>query len=177
MRPSLALRFSLSANTRRAQFQIQLTLFTRANCGLCDVAKARVGEFTTANTKDKRQHQNPLKDNSKNEDREKDKQPAAATTATAAAAAAATPVVSYAYAEIDIMDPAQKRWRDVYEFDVPVLHIDPLPVRDTRTGAPSHDDYGDYVPTLDAAKKLMHRFTVEEVAKAVDEVVERGASL
>lgn len=69
------------------------------------------------------------------------------------------------YAEIDIIDPGQQKWRDVYEFDVPVLHIDR--VASEKHAAPE--------TTIDAAKKLWHRFTVEEVEKAVDEL-EQGSS-
>lgn len=96
----------------------RLTLFTRANCGLCDVAKVRIQEFQKKR--------------------------------------------SIGYSEIDIMAPGQQRWRDAYDFDVPVLHID--------GGLGSNDS-----TTLDAAKKLMHRFTVEEVEAAVAEV-EQNAS-
>jgi hypothetical protein len=59
------------------------------------------------------------------------------------------------------MAPGQEKWRDIYDFDVPVLHVDK-----GQTGSDNTE-----APTLDAAKKLMHRFTVEEVENAVDEVV------
>ena len=42
MRPSLAMRM----------YTAQLTLFTRANCGLCDVAKARLEEVRKKRTVD-----------------------------------------------------------------------------------------------------------------------------
>ncbi|KAL6251453.1 hypothetical protein RBB50_001662 [Rhinocladiella similis] len=99
MRPSLALR------------AVRLTLFTRPECGLCDVAKSRLMEFRQLRTVD--------------------------------------------YAEINIDTPEQKQWKNVYDYDVPVLHID----KDNSKAV-----------TLKAAKKLMHRFTTEDVAKAVDEV-------
>jgi glutaredoxin len=107
MRPSLALQLA----------KVQLTLFTRANCGLCDVAKSRIVEFN------KKQSQ-PVK-----------------------------------YSEVDIMEQGQEKWKDSYDFDVPVLHID----RISNTGK-------DFQPSLDAACKLMHRFTVEEVENAVRKV-------
>ena len=110
MRPSPALRLA----------KVQLTLFTRANCGLCDVAKSRLVEFKKLSN-------------------------------------------SVQYSEIDIMDPGQQNWRDAYDFDVPVLHIDP-----------AADPGNDFQPTLDAAKKLMHRFTVKEIDQAVRKV--EGAS-
>ena len=64
------------------------------------------------------------------------------------------------YSEIDIMEAGQQKWKEVYDFDVPVLHVDK--VTSLKEG-----------PTLDAAKKLMHRFTVEEVEEAVSEVEQR----
>jgi hypothetical protein len=102
--------------------QIHLTLFTRANCGLCNTAKSRLIEFKNKAT---------------------------------------TPVN---YSEVDIMAPDQQQWRDVYDFDVPVLHIDNIV-----------DGTEQFQPSLDAVKKLMHRFTVEELAKAVNEVRERSS--
>ena len=112
MRPSLALRLS----------KVQLTLFTRANCGLCDVAKSRLIEFKKSQAD------------------------------------------SIRYTEIDIMDPGQQKWKEAYDFDVPVLHIDPVP---------EHVEM--FQPTLDSAKKLMHRFPVEELGQAVREVERTSA--
>lgn len=109
MRVSFALRVSA----------VRLTLFTRANCGLCDVAKSRIVEVQNNRQLD--------------------------------------------YTEIDIMDPGQQKWRDVYEFDVPVLHVD-------KNAVTSEKD------TLDAARKLMHRFTVEEIERAMDEVGQSTSS-
>jgi len=109
MRPTLA---RLSAGTR-------LTLFTRANCGLCDTAKLRIQEFQKNRS-------------------------------------------TLDYSEIDISSPGHQKWRDVYDFDVPVLHIDKGLQQDETT-------------TLDAAKKLMHRFTVEEIEAAVAQVEKNAA--
>lgn len=55
------------------------------------------------------------------------------------------------YSELDIMMPENKAWKDVYEFDVPVLHVQP-----------SSAD-------LAEAKKLFHRFTEQEIETLVDE--------
>lgn len=96
----------------------RLTLFTRATCGLCDVAKTRIQEF---------QKKRPID-----------------------------------YSEIDISAPEHRKWRDVYDFDVPVLHIDKGLGQDEIT-------------TLNAAKKLMHRFTVDEIVTAVAEVEKRSS--
>lgn len=118
MRSSLALYMS----------KVHLTLFTRASCGLCDVAKSRISEFN----KNHRQRQQQL-------------------------------VTKIDYTEIDIAEPSHKKWKDVYDFDVPVLHIDRVTM---------HDEGRDFETTLDAARKLMHRFTAEEIERAVKEVAE-----
>ncbi|RAO65583.1 uncharacterized protein BHQ10_001595 [Talaromyces amestolkiae] len=57
------------------------------------------------------------------------------------------------YTEVDIMVPENKKWKDVYEFDVPVLHVQP---------AASEDESG--------LRKLFHRFSESEVERVVDEV-------
>ncbi|KAK3694083.1 hypothetical protein B0T22DRAFT_437200 [Podospora appendiculata] len=57
----------------------------------------------------------------------------------------------FAFKEIDIIKPESKGWRDLYEFDVPVIHI-------SKAQQPEED------PTLSSlAVKLMHCFTVEDV--------------
>lgn len=55
----------------------KITLFTRANCGLCDSARAVLSRVW-------------------------DRRP-------------------FDYEQVDIMAPGQERWKDVYEFDVPVV--------------------------------------------------------
>ncbi|KAH0607321.1 uncharacterized protein H6S33_003309 [Morchella sextelata] len=65
----------------------------------------------------------------------------------------------FEFAEIDVMEPGQQKWKDVYEFDVPVIHV-------SKTGK------GGVVEEV--KKKLMHRFTPEEIVKAWDEVREQG---
>ncbi|EER42329.1 hypothetical protein I7I51_05165 [Histoplasma capsulatum] len=67
----------------------------------------------------------------------------------------------FTYSEIDVMTPQNKRWKDVYEFDVPVLHVQ-------RVLSTSNDG-GE---TLSDPKKLFHRFTEQEVEKAIKEVEE-----
>lgn len=56
------------------------------------------------------------------------------------------------YAEVDIMLPEHKAWRDVYEFDVPVLHV----------------QHGAAADSSAPVKKLFHRFTEQEVETLVD---------
>ncbi|KAL4959598.1 glutaredoxin family protein [Aspergillus stella-maris] len=54
------------------------------------------------------------------------------------------------YSEVDIMGPGNKQWKDVYEFDVPVLHVQ------SGTGE------------LSDPKKLFHRWTEQEVETLVN---------
>lgn len=58
------------------------------------------------------------------------------------------------------MIPENRMWKDIYEFDVPVLHIQ-------RLLSPKDDS-----EKLSRLKKLFHRFTEEEVEKAIDEARE-----
>ncbi|KAL4809498.1 hypothetical protein BDV18DRAFT_157253 [Aspergillus unguis] len=55
------------------------------------------------------------------------------------------------YAEVDIMGAGNKEWKDVYEFDVPVLHV-----QSETTGG------------LSDPKKLFHRWTEQEVETLVN---------
>ncbi|OBT41666.1 hypothetical protein VE00_07637 [Pseudogymnoascus sp. WSF 3629] len=55
------------------------------------------------------------------------------------------------------MKPDQTVWRNLYEFDTPVIHV-------TNASSPEED------PELSGkAKKLMHRFTAEEVQKKMND--------
>ncbi|KAF2745215.1 glutaredoxin 2 [Sporormia fimetaria CBS 119925] len=90
--------------------QCRITLFTRANCSLCDTAKAVVQKV-------------------KGE-------------------------IPFAYQEIDVMAPGQEKWKAVYEFDTPVIHVERATSTETST----------------SARKLMHRFKEDEVAKLITDV-------
>ncbi|KAL2067394.1 hypothetical protein VTL71DRAFT_1819 [Oculimacula yallundae] len=62
------------------------------------------------------------------------------------------------YTEIDVMEAGAKKWRDLYEFDTPVIHV-------------SDAGLGEEDPVHSAkARKLMHRFTAEEVKTKMDAV-------
>lgn len=61
------------------------------------------------------------------------------------------------YSELDIMIPANKAWKDVYEFDVPVLHVQSSKVQQAGS------------TELSEPRKLFHRFSEQEVEKLVDE--------
>ena len=58
------------------------------------------------------------------------------------------------------MIPENKIWKDIYEFDVPVLHVQ-------RLLSPVDNSENPIEP-----KKLFHRFTEEEVERALNEVGE-----
>ncbi|KAI2607063.1 uncharacterized protein GGS25DRAFT_317204 [Hypoxylon fragiforme] len=67
----------------------------------------------------------------------------------------------FQFKEIDIIKSDFKpRWRDLYEFDVPVIHIN-------KSSAPEeHPD------SASKAVKLMHRFTTDQVKAKMDLVEE-----
>ena len=67
----------MRATLSMLQSSLRLTLFTRANCSLCDTAKATVAQV--------------------NKER------------------------GFDYDEVDIMHEGNRCWKDVYEFDVPVV--------------------------------------------------------
>ena len=106
MRPSLILRM----------YSAQLTLFTKSNCGLCDVAKQRLGEVVKKRTVD--------------------------------------------YQEVDIMTHDNKKYHDMYAFDVPVLHVERVQHTYSKPNI------------ITEARKLFHRFSTEEVEKLIDEAEE-----
>jgi Glutaredoxin-like domain (DUF836) len=91
----------------------RLTLFTRANCSLCETAKANIATVQRKRPTD--------------------------------------------YKEIDVMAEGQQKWRDLYEFDTPVLHVERVSYTYSKPDIVSE------------AKKLMHRFSAEEVENLVDE--------
>lgn len=69
----------------------------------------------------------------------------------------------FEYAERDIMEPGNKSWRDVYDFDVPVLHI-----QSVQDGLPKEAELSD-------ARKLFHRFTESQIEQLVDEAEKQVA--
>lgn len=91
----------------------RLTLFTRANCSLCETAKANIAQV---------QRKRPID-----------------------------------YTEIDVMAKGQEEWKNRYEFDTPVLHVQRVFYTYSKPDIVSE------------AKKLMHRFSAEDVETLVDE--------
>ncbi len=92
----------------------------------------------------------------------------------------------FAFKEIDIIKPDSKAWRDLYDFDVPVVghsfspillsprYAEPLVyfgyVTDPHQQSPAA---GGGPKALWRGGKMMHRFTAEEV-KAKMDIVERA---
>lgn len=65
------------------------------------------------------------------------------------------------YSEVDIMKEDNKKWFNMYAFDVPVLHVNRVMYTYSKPD----------VVTLE--KKLMHRFTVEEVEASIEDAEAR----
>ncbi|KAI5466658.1 hypothetical protein BGZ63DRAFT_418422 [Mariannaea sp. PMI_226] len=57
----------------------------------------------------------------------------------------------YKEVNVDLPQPESKQWKDLYDFDVPVIHI-------SKATAPEEDP-----AKSGKAIKLMHRFTIEQV--------------
>lgn len=79
----------------------------------------------------------------------------------------------FVYQEIDVMAPEGRSWKDLYEFDTPVVRLKfqneaqswfkSIHVSSSTTGEESPE-------LASKAKKLMHRFTAEQVTAKMDEV-------
>ncbi|KFA64124.1 hypothetical protein S40285_09867 [Stachybotrys chlorohalonatus IBT 40285] len=62
------------------------------------------------------------------------------------------------FKEVDLAEPSQRSWKDLYDFDIPVIHI-------SKAG-----DAEEEVSKAGKAVKLMHRFTPEQVQAKMDHV-------
>jgi hypothetical protein len=67
------------------------------------------------------------------------------------------------YNEVDVMSAGQKHWKQLYQYDTPVLHVERM----------FHTYSKPNIVT--EAKKLRHRFSVEDIEKLVDEA-EQGVA-
>jgi len=84
----------------------------------------------------------------------------------------------FVYNEVDVIQPEFRRWRDLYDMDVPVVRTrSPPPVRVSRLCSCwiqvhiSRADSAEEDPSLASkAVKLMHRFTPEDIQAKMDEV-------
>ncbi|CAI7585338.1 unnamed protein product [Penicillium manginii] len=63
----------------------------------------------------------------------------------------------FEFVETYIDEPGNKKWKDVYDFDVPVIHV-----QSVENGLPKEADLSD-------ARKLFHRMTEQEVEQLVAE--------
>ncbi|OLN88722.1 Glutaredoxin-like protein [Colletotrichum chlorophyti] len=64
----------------------------------------------------------------------------------------------FAFTEVNVTAPDAKNWKDLYDFDVPVIHI-------SKADAPEED------PNLvGKAVKLMHRFDPDQIEAKMDQV-------
>ena len=63
----------------------------------------------------------------------------------------------FEYDEVDIMKPHNTKWKALYEFDTPVVHIDKAKENDSK------------FETTAQARKLMHRFKEQDVEKIMEE--------
>ncbi|CAK7197501.1 hypothetical protein SEUCBS139899_000148 [Sporothrix eucalyptigena] len=104
----------ITSHLFQQQLACRITLFTRANCGLCTRAKS--------------------------------------------ALSAVWDVRPFDYHEVDIIDPAAQNWRNLYDLDVPVIHI-------SKATASEEDP-----KKASRAVKLMHRFSPEDVQAKMDAV-------
>ncbi|RMD40535.1 hypothetical protein DV735_g4581, partial [Chaetothyriales sp. CBS 134920] len=67
------------------------------------------------------------------------------------------------YSEVDITADGNQRYRELYKYDIPVLHIDRAVSTKPQASTPSQP------------KVLMHRFKAEDVEKLIDET-EQGSA-
>lgn len=121
------------------QYVCRLTLFTRANCGLCDNAKK-----VLSNVWDRR---------------------------------------PFEYDEIDVMSPAHDKWKNVYEFDTPVVSLDfhisnrfSIAENPTKVHVDKTKENNSDFSTTTQARKLMHRFKEAEIEKLMDEAMMNPSS-
>lgn len=64
---------------------------------------------------------------------------------------------SFDYSVVDVMAASQEQWRDVYEFDTPVVHVQRV-----------HHTYSK-PDIVTEPKKLFHRFTEEQLKGLIEE--------
>ncbi|KAI0186061.1 hypothetical protein EV127DRAFT_188912 [Xylaria flabelliformis] len=65
----------------------------------------------------------------------------------------------FQFKEVDIVkSETGRQWRDLYDFDVPVIHI-------SKSSAPEEQPQ-----SVSEAVRLMHRFTAEQVQAKMDQV-------
>ncbi|QUC18213.1 uncharacterized protein UV8b_02454 [Ustilaginoidea virens] len=68
----------------------------------------------------------------------------------------------FAYKEVNLALPESRPWRELYDFDIPVIHVN------------KSEDAEEAVKSAAKTVKLMHSFTVEQVEAKMDQVERRG---
>ncbi|QIX01648.1 hypothetical protein AMS68_007165 [Peltaster fructicola] len=69
----------------------------------------------------------------------------------------------FEFTQIDIAQPQNKKWKEIYDFDVPVVHVDKVKENQLT------------FETSIAAGKLMHRFTETQLEKLMDDEMMKPA--
>ncbi|KAK5987296.1 Glutaredoxin-like protein [Cladobotryum mycophilum] len=64
----------------------------------------------------------------------------------------------FLYKEVNLALPESKEWKNLYDFDIPVIHISKAEAGEEEIGK------------VGKAIKLMHRFTSEQVEAKMDQV-------
>ncbi|KAG5968559.1 hypothetical protein E4U56_000308 [Claviceps arundinis] len=67
----------------------------------------------------------------------------------------------FAYKEVNLALLESKTWRELYDFDIPVIHV-------SKSSAEEEQ-----VASAGKAVKLMHRFTTDQVQAKMDQVEEQ----
>ncbi|KAG6093756.1 hypothetical protein E4U30_004062 [Claviceps sp. LM220 group G6] len=68
---------------------------------------------------------------------------------------------AFAYKEVNLALPESNAWRELYDFDIPVIHV-------SKSSAEEEQ-----VSSAGKAVKLMHRFTTDQVQAKMDQVEEQ----
>ncbi|KAG5947027.1 hypothetical protein E4U60_003450 [Claviceps pazoutovae] len=67
----------------------------------------------------------------------------------------------FAYKEVNLALPESNAWRELYDFDIPVIHV-------SKSSAEEEQ-----VSSAGKAVKLMHRFTTDQVQAKMNQVEEQ----
>ncbi|KAG6036184.1 hypothetical protein E4U19_003567 [Claviceps sp. Clav32 group G5] len=67
----------------------------------------------------------------------------------------------FAYREVNLALPESNAWRELYDFDIPVIHV-------SKSSAEEEQ-----VSSAGKAVKLMHRFTTDQVQAKMNQVEEQ----
>lgn len=83
----------------------------------------------------------------------------------------------FEYTEIDVMAAKQEKWKNLYEFDTPVVSVKVVfPMflwltRNTQVHVDKVRENSQHFETTHQAGKLMHRFNEQQLEKLMDEEI------